>query len=103
MIERDLVAEEERLVGGHRLDHVVRKPAVAVLDLQHEIRNAAEARPAGERQQAALDKILLVGRQIETGALLQELAQELVVERRHARSPANSRLTFEAIWLSGRI
>src|SRR4029450_8237782 len=50
-----------------------------------------------------LDQVLLVGGEIEAGALFQELAQILVVNRRHARSPANRRLTLAPIWLSGRI
>ena len=38
---------------------------------------------------------------IEAGALLEELAQIIVIERRHGRSPGNSRTTFGAICSSG--
>src|SRR5690348_8369495 len=101
MVERNLVAEEEGLVGGHRLDHVDRQRLGATLHFLDEFGNAGETRLAGERHQPALDQILLVSREVEAGTFLQELAQEIVIERRHERSPANSRTSFGAIWLSG--
>ena len=61
--------------------------------------SAMPGRPsrARQRDQPAFDQILLVGRQIEAGTLFQELAQELVIQRRHERSPANTRTSFGAI------
>src|SRR6185437_11327265 len=102
VIERHLVAEEERLVGGHRLDHVGCQRLSAVLQLLHQLRQSRQAGLARQRDQPAFDQILLVRREIEAGALLQQLAQELVIERRHDRSPAKKRTSFGAIWLSGR-
>ena len=52
---------------------------------------------ARQRDQPAFDQILLVGGQIEAGALFQQLAQILIVKRRHERSPANNRTSFGAI------
>ncbi|MHC2926554.1 hypothetical protein ACVJA9_001351 [Bradyrhizobium diazoefficiens] len=66
MIERDLVAEEEGLVGGHGFDHVGDERARATLQLLHELGDAGEPGLAGERQEAAFDQILLVCGQIET-------------------------------------
>src|SRR5689334_8191724 len=97
MVERNLVAKEEGFVGGHRLDHVNRQRLGAALHLLDKLGNAGETRPAGERHQPALDQILLVGREVEARTLLQKLAQEIVVERRHERSPAKSRTSFGAI------
>ncbi len=97
MIERDLVAKEEGLVGGHGFDHFRSQRFGAALHPLHELGNAVEIRPARQRQQAALDQILLVGREIEAGTLLQQLTQILVVQRRHERSPANTRTSFAAI------
>ena len=57
----------------------------------------ADAGLARDRQQPALDQVLLVRRQDEAGALLQELAQVIVIERRHGRPPANRRMTLGAI------
>ena len=54
-------------------------------------------RPARQRHQAAFDQVLLVGRQVESRTLLEQLAQELIIRRRHERSPENSRISFGAI------
>ncbi|MFK4571956.1 hypothetical protein ABIF94_003392 [Bradyrhizobium ottawaense] len=70
MIERDLVAEEEGLVGGHGFDHVGDHRARAALQLLHEFADAGESGLAGQRQQAAFDQILLVCGKIETGIVL---------------------------------
>ncbi len=98
MIERDLVAEEERLVGRHRLDHVDDQRA-RWRPLSFCTSSPSDARPAlrASGSQPAFDQILLVGRQHEAGALLQELAEIVVVERRHDLSPLNSRTIFGAI------
>ena len=103
MVEGNLVAEEEGLVGGHRLDHFGGHRVRAALQLLHQFGDAGQTGLARQGQQPALDQILLVGRQVETGTLLQELAQELVVHEVHERSPENRRTSFGAIWLSGRI
>src|SRR6202035_269095 len=103
MIERNLVAEEKGLVGGHRLDHFRRDRLGAGLDLRHQLGDPRQSLLSRQRDQPAFDQILLVGGQVETGTLLQELAQKFVVQRRHERSPANSRTSFGAIWLSGRM
>ena len=79
MVERNLVAEEERLVGGHRLDHFRRQRARSAPHLLDEFGNARQAGLARQRQQSAFDQILLVGRQIEPGALFQKLTQILIV------------------------
>ena len=97
VIERDLVAEEERLVGGHRLDHFGRQRGGAALHLLGEFGNAAKARLARQRHQPALDQILLVGGEIEAGTLFQKLTQILIVLGRHDRSPENNRTSFGAI------
>ena len=71
--------------------------ASGALQLRTSSPSAGEAGLAGDRQQPALDQILLVGRQHEAGALLQQLAEIVVVERRHDRSPRNRRTIFGAI------
>ena len=53
----------------------------------------ARAGPARDRQQPALDQILLVGRQNEAGAFPQQPAQIVVIVRRHDRPPENRRMT----------
>ena len=98
MLERNLVAEEERLVGRHRLDHLDREPLGArVAQPLHEVAQTGETGPARDRQQPALDQILLVGRQNEARTLPQQLAQIVVIEGCHGRPPAKMRMSFDAI------
>ena len=97
MIERHLVAEEEGLIGGHRFDHFGAERRIAVLDLLNEIIDAVQIGLAGQRHQAAFDQVLLVRRQIEAGLFLQELTEEIVIGRRHERSPENKRVIFAPI------
>src|ERR1700741_1905012 len=103
MIEGNLVAKEEGFVGGHRLHHILDQRLPAALRLLHEIRDSGKADAPRQRQQPAFHEILLVGREVETGTLLQQPAQEIVVRRRHERSPANRRTILGAIWFSGRM
>ena len=97
MIEWNLVAEEERLVGGHGLDHLGRQRLGAVFQFLNQFAKSGQAGLARERRQPAFHQILLVSGQIEAGAILEEFTQKLIVERRHARSPENSRTSFGAI------
>jgi hypothetical protein len=98
MLERRLVAKEQRLVGRHRLDHIGHQRAVRrEFEPGDQIAQAGKPDLARHRQQAAFDQILLVGGQHETGALFEGLAQEIVIERRHERSPENRRTIFGAI------
>src|SRR5712664_1776781 len=103
MIERNLVAKKEGFVGGHCLDHLRRQRLGASLHLRNEFGDSGQANPSRERDQSAFDQILLVGRQVQSGALFQKLTQKLIVQRRHERSPAKTRTSFDAIWLSGRM
>jgi len=80
MIERNLVAEEERLVRGHRFDHVRDQGVGAVLHFLDQLGNSAEPGPAGKRNEPAFNQILLVGGEVETGTLSQELTQILIVQ-----------------------
>ena len=83
VIERHLVAKEEGLVGGHGFDHLGDKGCRPALHLLHEFADAGEAAFARQRKQAAFDQILLVCGQVETGMILQELTQILIVWRGH--------------------
>src|SRR5207237_4255633 len=74
---------------------------VIASDLRHQLAKRCDAGLAGERGEPAFDQILLVGRQHEAGALPQEVAEVFVIERRHGRSPRNSRTIFGAIASSG--
>src|SRR5215813_4098851 len=103
MIEGYLVAEKKCLVGGHRLNHLGDERLATALYPGDELADAGMSGLVRERNQAAFDQILLVGGQIETRALLQELTQILIVRGRHDRSPANRRSSFGAIWFRGRI
>src|SRR5206468_7430293 len=100
-IEWDLVAIEERLIRGHRLDHVDAQPLVVALELRQQVGERCESRLADEGCEPAFDQILLVGRQHEAGAVLEELAEIIVIERRHDLSPRNSRTIFGPISSSG--
>src|SRR6516162_25088 len=102
IVERDLVAEEERLVGGHRLDYGGhQRPVLAGAQRLYEIAEAREVRLARDRKEPAFNQVLLVGREHETRALLQAAPQIVVIERGHGRTPANSRNIFGAISGSG--
>ncbi len=90
VIERNLVAEKEGLVGGHRLDHLRCQRVGSTLNFLHELGDSGEPDPSRQRDQSAFNQILLVGRQVQTGSLFQELTQELIVQRRHERSPENN-------------
>ena len=75
IFERGLVAEEERLVGGHRLDHFDgERLRVRAVKVRHQFGEPGKAGLARQRQQPALDQVLLVARQIESGAILQKFA-----------------------------
>jgi hypothetical protein len=97
MIERNLVAKEERLVGGHRFDHLGCQRLGSDLQLLHQLPDSGQTAPSRQRDQSALDQILLVGGQVEAGSRLQKLTQELIIQRRHERSPENNRTSFGAI------
>src|SRR5262249_36749151 len=83
----------------HNLDD--QRLGAGVLEFQNQRAEAVEAGLARHRQEPAFHQVLLVGGQGETRALLEELAQVIVVERSHARSPWNKRTTLGAIWSSG--
>ena len=88
--ERSFVAKKERFVCGHRLDDLGHEQVVGVLSERgYESLKAAETGFASDREEPALDQVLLVAAQHEAGALLEPPAQEIVVERRHARTPQN--------------
>src|SRR5262249_18387300 len=95
MIERNLVAKEEGLVGGHGFDHAGRQRARSTLQLLHEFADAGQPGLACERREAALDQILLVCGQVETGMIPEELAQIFIVGRSHGRPLANLQDTQE--------
>ena len=80
---------------------VISASCAAEHERAHQIAETGEAGLARDRQQPAFDQILLVGRQHEAGALLEAAAQIIVIERRHARPPENSRMIFGAISSSG--
>src|SRR6185437_1626619 len=103
MVERQLVAEEKSLVGGHRLDDL-RREWNRRLGFQpfNQFIERGHAVAAGNRQKAALGEILLLGRQHQSRPLTQKLSQKIEVFRRHMRSPPNRRVNFPAISVSGR-
>jgi hypothetical protein len=79
MIERDLVTEEEGLVGGHRFHDFRHQRLRAALHLLHELGYAGKVRLARQRHQPAFHQVLLIGGQVETGTLLQKPTQILIV------------------------
>src|SRR5262249_23258747 len=98
MIERHLVAEEERLVGRHRLDDVDNHPLRAwPLQLRNQTGEIEQTSLARDWQQTALDQIVLLSREHEAGPLLEQLAQEFIIVGRHERAPRNRRTTFGPI------
>src|SRR5258708_1610364 len=102
MLERHLVAEEERLVCRHGLDHFDNERlGGGAPEPGDEASKIEQPFAARDRQKPALDQIMLLGRQHETGARLQELAQIVVVLWRHERAPKNRRESFGAICSSG--
>src|SRR5581483_5819866 len=102
MIERQLVAEEQRFVGRHGLDHTHDQafvPAVAqLLDQRGKPNDSGATR---HRQKPALRQILFVVAEDEPGPLLEEPAQIFIIVRRHWRSPQNRRVILPAIRSSG--
>src|SRR3954468_3533042 len=101
VVERYLVAKKERLVRGHGFDHFRDHPLGTGLHLRDQLGDAGQPRASRQRYQSAFDEILLVQRQVQTGALFQQPAQILVIDRRHARSPENNRTSLGAICSSG--
>src|SRR5258708_25922760 len=75
MIERNLVAEKEGLVGGHRLDRIRGQRVGAALHFLNEVRDPRQTRPPRQRDQPAFDQILLVRGQIQAGSVFQKLTQ----------------------------
>ena len=102
MLERRLVAEEQRFIGRHRLDDIGHQRAFRRrFESSDKVAKARKTDPARDRKQTAFDQILFVGRQNEAGALFETSAQEFVIQGGHVRSPENSRTTFGAIRSSG--
>ena len=62
ILEWRLVAEEKRLIGGHGLDHCHHQGFVAATQRRDKAAQAHQTGLACDRQQAAFDQILLVGR-----------------------------------------
>src|SRR5262249_3486037 len=92
MLARNLFTEEERLAGRHRLDDLYDTGSRgSPLERLRQLRKAGQSSPPCQRQKPALDQILLVGRQHEAGAFLQQLSEEVVIKWRHDRAPAKSR------------
>jgi hypothetical protein len=94
MIERHLVAKKEGLVGGHGFDHLGDDGSRAAFHFLHEFVDAWQPAFARQRKQAAFDQILFVCGQIETGMILQKLAQILVVGRVHWGASQGKRIRF---------
>src|ERR1700688_1260874 len=98
MFEWRLVAKEESFVCRHRFDDRGHECVlVRRFERGDEFAEIGKAGPARDRQEPAFDQILLVGREHEARALLEALAQEIVVEWRHERAPEKSRMIFGAI------
>ena len=98
MLERALVAEEERLVGRHRLDDLYgERLGVGSLQFGNQAGEIEQAVLARDRHQPAFDQIVLLRRQHEAGADFQQLAEEIVIRRGHGLAPRNMRVTFGAI------
>ncbi len=83
VIERNLVAKKEGFVGGHRLDHLGCERRGSTLHLLHEFADAGQTYFSRKRKQPAFDQILLVGRQIQAGTILEKFAQVFVIGRGH--------------------
>ena len=78
MLERNLVAEEKGLVGGHGFDHVgdQRFGFGANRSLLRQLGRSAKPGRRASGSQPALDQILLLRRQQQSGALFQQLAEK---------------------------
>ena len=94
VIEWRLVAEKESLVRGHRLDHVVDQRFAAGLHLGDEIADTRDADLPRQRQQPALEQILLIGREHQAGSVLEYLLQIVVIERSHGLFPGSTGEAF---------
>src|SRR4051812_11321059 len=95
MFERDLVAEEEGFVGGHRFHHLGDDRRRSTLHLLHEFADARHTAFTRQRKQPAFDQILLVCGQVETGMILQKLTQILIVWRGHGSLTMVSTISFK--------
>src|SRR5665213_956219 len=85
MIERNLVAEEEGLVDSHGLDHLGGERGGSAPHFLHEFADAGQTGFPRKREQPAFDQILIVGRQVETGMVLEKFAQVFIVWRGHGQ------------------
>src|SRR4051812_13814878 len=102
MIERDLVAEKISLVRGHGFDHVHhQRRRGRALHTANEFAEICKSIPPRDGKKAAFQKILLLGRERQAGALLQQLAQPVEILGGHDRAPANSRFSRGAMSGSG--
>src|SRR6202022_650868 len=101
LLERDLVAEEERFIGGHRLDNFGDERLGRVPELPHQRREPGEAGLADQREQPAFDQILLARGKHEPGVLLEHGAQKIVIRRTHALPPENNSRSLGAMRSSG--
>ena len=83
-VERLLVAEEERLVGGHGLGDGNRERCVATFhDLVDQGFQVAQFLLARQRREPAFEEVGLVVTEHETGTFLQEAAHEFELVGSH--------------------
>ncbi len=107
MLKRLVVAEEEALVGGHRLDHVARHRVVAGRAQPFGQRGqVAQLLALQDRREAGLQQIELVGPDHQSGAALQQRREGVEGGGRqclpHARAVRSSSSSFGAMRGSGR-
>jgi hypothetical protein len=84
------IAEERRLVGGHRLDHLALQRAVTrALEPSDELAQRSEPGLARDRRQARLDEVSLPVLEHDRGLLVHELPDvvELGARERHDAAP----------------
>src|SRR4051794_4194173 len=73
MLKRLVVAEEEALVGGHRLHHLPRKRVIARLAQPFsERRQIAQLLALQDRRKASVQQIKLVGADHQSGTVLEQ-------------------------------
>ncbi len=87
-VERRAVAEEEGLVGGHRLDdRLVDRRIARELQGPDEVAQRREAEAPADGREAALDEVAFLRRQREAGPLLEVGPQIIEFDVGHATCP----------------
>src|SRR5262245_39112819 len=86
MLEGPPVAEEARVLGQHGVHDLIVQRCPAVAQAFHQFGQCLELKVADQGRETVFQKIVLVAREHEAGALAQKMGDEIEIRAVHHRS-----------------